>query len=273
MIRTGTANLASVGAALERAGRQVASRRDPADGGAPSAWCCPESAPSAPSPTACDELGLRDILAERIAAGRPTLAICLGMQLLAEASEESPGASGLGVVPATATAFRDDLRVPHLGWNRVAAGDGCSLLRTVTPTSPTPSSSTDVPAGWNGAWTDHGGPFVAALERGPVLGCQFHPELSGGWGQSLIERWLAAAEVVDAASARHSVSRRGRTAEWSRAFSSRVFAMPAIRWNAPRPTSAREPTSWFCSMSRRHPKIAATPSRWCGRCGGCCRCR
>ncbi|MCC6527021.1 MAG: imidazole glycerol phosphate synthase subunit HisH, partial [Polyangiaceae bacterium] len=39
--------------------------------------------------------------------------------------------------------------------------------------------------------SDHGGPFVAALERGPVLACQFHPELSGRWGQALIERWLA----------------------------------------------------------------------------------
>jgi imidazoleglycerol phosphate synthase glutamine amidotransferase subunit HisH len=51
-----------------------------------------------------------------------------------------------------------------------------------------------VPEGWRGALADHGGRFVAALERGPVLGCQFHPELSGAWGQALIERWLAAPE-------------------------------------------------------------------------------
>jgi Glutamine amidotransferase len=50
-----------------------------------------------------------------------------------------------------------------------------------------------VPAGWAGATADHGGSFVAGLERGPVLACQFHPELSGAWGQALLERWLEAA--------------------------------------------------------------------------------
>jgi imidazoleglycerol phosphate synthase glutamine amidotransferase subunit HisH len=48
-----------------------------------------------------------------------------------------------------------------------------------------------IPDGWSGATSDHGGEFVAAVERGPVLACQFHPELSGAWGQDLIERWLA----------------------------------------------------------------------------------
>ena len=53
-----------------------------------------------------------------------------------------------------------------------------------------------VPDGWNGAMADHGGEFVAAIERGAVLACQFHPELSGTWGQTLVERWLAAAGGV-----------------------------------------------------------------------------
>jgi imidazoleglycerol phosphate synthase glutamine amidotransferase subunit HisH len=47
-----------------------------------------------------------------------------------------------------------------------------------------------VPDGWTGAWTEHGSPFVSAIERGPVLACQFHPELSGSWGIALIRRWL-----------------------------------------------------------------------------------
>jgi glutamine amidotransferase len=41
-----------------------------------------------------------------------------------------------------------------------------------------------------GAWSTHGGPFVAAVERGALLGCQFHPELSGSWGAALLKRWL-----------------------------------------------------------------------------------
>jgi imidazoleglycerol phosphate synthase glutamine amidotransferase subunit HisH len=48
-----------------------------------------------------------------------------------------------------------------------------------------------LPAGWTGAFADHGGRFVAAIERGAVLGCQFHPELSGAWGAALLRRWLA----------------------------------------------------------------------------------
>ena len=49
---------------------------------------------------------------------------------------------------------------------------------------------TDQPPEWHVAWSDHGGPFVAAVERGNILGCQFHPELSGPWGEGLLERWL-----------------------------------------------------------------------------------
>lgn len=196
MIRTGTANLASVGAALERAGSTVRFSEDPADAEGADLVVLPGVGAFGPVAARLDELGLRDPLTRRIAAGRPTLAICLGLQLLAAASEESPGALGLGVVPARATAFRDGLRVPHLGWNRVTAGDGCSLLENGAAYFANSYKLDEVPTGWTGATTDHGGSFVAAIERGPVLACQFHPELSGAWGQALIERWLAAAAGV-----------------------------------------------------------------------------
>ena len=193
MIRTGTANLASVAAALERAGCTVRVSEDPAEAGRAPRLVLPGVGAFGPVARRLDELGLREPLTERIAAGRPTLAICLGLQLLAEASEETPGARGLGVLEATATGFADGLRVPHLGWNRVEAGDGCALLEDGGAYFANSYKLDAVPAGWAGATTDHGGPFVAALERGPVLACQFHPELSGPWGQALIERWLAAA--------------------------------------------------------------------------------
>ncbi|MCJ7755402.1 MAG: imidazole glycerol phosphate synthase subunit HisH [Thermoanaerobaculales bacterium] len=196
VIRTGTANLASVGAALERAGRGVRFSEDPTDAEHAHLLVLPGVGAFGPVAGRLDELRLREGLTRRIAAGRPTLAICLGLQLLAASSAENPGARGLGVVPATATAFRDGLRVPHLGWNRVTAGDGCSLLVDGDAYFANSYKLDEVPAGWAGATTDHGGIFVAALERGPVLGCQFHPELSGAWGQALIERWLAAASGV-----------------------------------------------------------------------------
>lgn len=196
MIRTGTANLASVAAALQRAGRTVRFSEDSADAERAELVVLPGVGAFGPVVERLDELRLRDPLTRRLAAGRPTLAICLGMQLLAASSSENPDARGLGVVPSKATGFRDGLRVPHLGWNRVTAGEGCSLLGDGNAYFANSYKLDEVPEGWAGATTDHGGSFVAALERGPVLACQFHPELSGAWGQALIERWLDTAAGV-----------------------------------------------------------------------------
>src|SRR5207244_1876972 len=59
----------------------------------------------------------------------------------------------------------------------------------------------EAPPGWTPAWTTHGVRFVAALEQGRILACQFHPELSGAWGAALLERWLAGATVAPSATA------------------------------------------------------------------------
>jgi imidazole glycerol phosphate synthase glutamine amidotransferase subunit len=136
------------------------------------------------------DLGLSGPLTERIGAGRPTLAICLGLQLLAAASEEDPDVAGLGVLSVTATRFPDTQRVPQLGWNTVVAQPGCRLLTDGSAYFANSYRLESIPGGWHGALSNHGGRFVAAVERGAVLGCQFHPELSGGWGQRLIARWL-----------------------------------------------------------------------------------
>ena len=125
------------------------------------------------------------------------MGICLGMQLFAEASEESPGEAGLGIVPGTAERFRSaDIRIPQLGWNEVIPQTGCRLLQPGHAYFANSYRLAQVPAGWHGALTTHGEPFVAAFERGPVLACQFHPELSGAWGRALLTRWLEAGERV-----------------------------------------------------------------------------
>ena len=193
VIRTGTANLASVAAALQRAGCSVKISQNPNDVTAAGPLVLPGVGSFGAVIRRLDELGLREPLRNRIESALPTLAICLGLQLLATASEENPGARGLGVLSTEATAFAEDLRVPHLGWNRVHAGDGCSLLEDGDAYFANSYKLDRVPTGWSGATTDHGGEFVAAVERGPVLACQFHPELSGPWGQALIERWLVTA--------------------------------------------------------------------------------
>jgi imidazole glycerol phosphate synthase glutamine amidotransferase subunit len=193
LIRTGTANLASVAAAFHRAGCGVRVTTSADDAATAARLVLPGVGAFGAVAEVIDTLGLRAPLADRIRAGRPTLAICLGLQLLADGSEESPGAAGLGVIGATATALADGVRRPQLGWNRVAAGAGCRLLSDGSAYFANSFKLDAVPDGWHGALTDHGGEFVAAVERGAVLACQFHPELSGAWGQSLVERWLAAA--------------------------------------------------------------------------------
>jgi len=193
LMRTGTANLASVAAAFHRAGRSVRISESAEDAADAALVVLPGVGSFGTVSERLDELGLRSPLGNRIRAGRPTLAVCLGMQLLGEGSEESPGAVGLGVIPATATSLRAGVRRPQLGWNRVAAGAGCRVLRDGTAYYANSFKFDTIPDGWGGALTDHGGDFVAAIERGAVLACQFHPELSGAWGQALVERWLARA--------------------------------------------------------------------------------
>lgn len=132
-------------------------------------------------------------LRERLSEGRPTLAICLGLQLLGTGSDEAPGVEGLGIVPARASRFADDdrdLRVPHMGFNRVVADPDCEILTSGDAYFAHSYRWDTLPANWHGATTEHGGPFVAAVERGRVLACQFHPELSASYGSDLLMRWL-----------------------------------------------------------------------------------
>jgi imidazole glycerol phosphate synthase glutamine amidotransferase subunit len=133
---------------------------------------------------------LVDAIAQRIDEQQPLLAVCLGLQLLCSQSEESAEVAGLGLFEQTVTRFGPNLRVPQLGWNRVRPSKDCDLLRDGYAYYANSFRLTTIPKGWRGAYSEYGEPFVAAIERGPLLACQFHPELSGAWGQSLIERWL-----------------------------------------------------------------------------------
>ncbi len=195
VVPTGTANLASVRAAFERLGARVelaerAARIEDAE-----RVVLPGVGAFGASMAQIREHGFDQPLVARIRAGRATFAVCVGLQLLFEASEESPEARGLGVIPGTITRLPDTVRVPQLGWNRVEPGPGCRLIEAGHAYfANSYRAAPPAPDGWAAATADHGGPFVAAIERGAVLGCQFHPELSGAWGQALIGRWLARAD-------------------------------------------------------------------------------
>lgn len=190
VVSTGVANLASVLAGLHRAGAGAHVERDPAAVAAAAHVMLPGVGAFGPGMQELRTSGLAEVLIERVRAGRPTLAICLGLQLLCRRSAESPGVPGLGCIDGDVEPFPNGVRSPQFGWNRVHAGPGCRLLQDGYAYFANSYRLAEPPAGWCAATAEHGAAFVAALERGAVLACQFHPELSGSWGGELLQRWL-----------------------------------------------------------------------------------
>jgi len=131
----------------------------------------------------------REALEEAVEDGAPLLGSCLGMQLLFERSEESPG-DGLGLLPGEVKRFTGNVKTPHMGWNTVEPLRDSPLLEGVEPGSyfyfvhsyyPEPADPRDTLAS-----TCYGGEFASIVERGTVYGTQFHPEKSGKTGARLL---------------------------------------------------------------------------------------
>lgn len=205
IIRTGSANIASVAAAFTRLGvgstvTSIAETVRDAD-----LVVLPGVGAFGPAMKALREDGLDDAIKSRLEAKLPLLAICLGLQLLFEFSEESPGIPGLSIVPGTVTRFQPHLRTPQMGWNEVlpseinAASGTPPLLRPSWMYFANSYCVRTPPPGWECALTQYGGSFVSAMQKGRTLACQFHPELSGAAGLSLIKRWAALATVKEPA--------------------------------------------------------------------------
>jgi len=190
IVPTGTANVASVGAAFRRLGVEPRDAATPDDVEAAARVVLPGVGAFGSAMGAIDAAGMRDALRDRVDADRATLAVCVGMQLLGESSTESPGVAGLGALPAAVSGFPAGVRVPQLGWNQVEPAAGSRYLSPGWAYFANSFRYEAPPAGWAIAVAGHGGPFVAALERGSVLAVQFHPELSGGWGTGVLSRWL-----------------------------------------------------------------------------------
>lgn len=142
--------------------------------------------------------GLADLAIEAVDADRPFLGICVGMQLLYERSEESPGVAGLGLLPGAVRRLPDGVKRPQMQWNRLdvvrpspmfAGLDDPAWVYFVHSFAAEPGDEVV-------ATCDYGGPVTAAVERGALWATQFHPEKSAHNGLRLLAAFVAAAEAA-----------------------------------------------------------------------------
>ena len=190
IVKTGLANIASVKAALERLGAECVVSDSVEQIRRADRLVLPGVGAFGAGMSQLDAHGLTDVLKERVQSDAPTLAICLGLQLLCQDSEESPNVQGLSCIPASVGRFSNQVNVPQLGWNMLNAPEGCSYLDSGYVYYANSFRIKSPPAGWLVATSDYDGTFCGAIERGAILGCQFHPELSGTFGATILNNWL-----------------------------------------------------------------------------------
>jgi len=142
--------------------------------------------------TALADRQLLEPLRGALAAGKPFLGICLGLQALYEASDEAPGVAGFGILPGRVARFEGVFKVPHVGWSDIQVRNNAGLLRGVPSSSfvyychsyygPVTDAATAV--------TEYGQTFAAVVERENVRAVQFHPEKSGLVGLTVLKNFL-----------------------------------------------------------------------------------
>ncbi len=196
----GSGNLRSAERALARVGAEVTVTADPhlaaeADGlvvpGVGAFATCMAGLHAVHGPTLIDR---------RLAGGRPVLGICVGMQVMFDSGDEHGVVTdGCGEWPGTVERLKADV-LPHMGWNTVQAPAGSRLFAglsgerfyfvhsyAVRRWELPPSDLVAAPLV---TWAEHGEPFVAAVENGPLSATQFHPEKSGDAGAALLRSWV-----------------------------------------------------------------------------------
>jgi glutamine amidotransferase len=189
----GAANLVSITHGLAAVGADVVVVAEPSALAGADALVVPGVGAAASAMTHLRERGLVEPLRDWVGAGRPCLGICLGFEILFDASDEGD-AETLGLLAGRTVALRDAPTLPHIGWNVVRAvrphplfdgiPDG-SYFYFVHSFAPVPADDGVVVA-----QTDHGHPFASAVAKGSLYGLQFHPEKSSDAGLRLLSNFL-----------------------------------------------------------------------------------
>ena len=191
IIDYGMGNLHSAAKALEKVGAQVTVTRDPELVRQADKVILPGVGAFGDCMKNLNERGLAPVIHEVIAAGKPFLGICVGLQMLFEGSEEDPGVAGLGIFKGMVRKIAaPGLKIPHMGWNNLEYRTSSSLFQGLPPAAyvyfvhsyhavPTDESCIT-------AVTDYGGQVTAAGGRGLVQAVQFHPEKSSAVGLKIL---------------------------------------------------------------------------------------
>ncbi len=133
--------------------------------------------------------GLAEPLRSKLNEGMPFLGICVGLQVLFEASEEAPGIEGLSIFKGRNVRFTEG-KIPQIGWNKIKTTEADSVLKDdyfyfVNSFHAVPEDASIV-----SAIAEYGRPFTAAVQRNNIAATQFHPEKSGAAGQEVLRRWV-----------------------------------------------------------------------------------
>ena len=204
----GMGNLRSVSKAFQSQGFSVNVTKDPGDIRNASGLVLPGQGAFGDCVKNLEENGIFHTIKEFIQSGKPYLGICLGLQVLFEGSEESPGVAGLGLLGGKVVRFpsfkKERLKVPHMGWNRISIRKKTALLEGVPDGSwfyfvhsyfPVPEDK-----GVTAVSCTYGLEFTAAVAAGNIFACQFHPEKSSAHGLRILRNFgLLCGEKMKAA--------------------------------------------------------------------------
>ena len=192
----GSGNLRSAQRALQRVGATVEVTSDPAAAAAADGLVVPGVGAYEACMTGLRGIGGEKIVADRVAASRPVLGICVGMQIMfARGVEFGVETEGCAQWPGSVVRL-DAPVIPHMGWNVVAAAPGSALFKGLDAGTRFYFVHSYAAQRWEGdpdallTWATHHVPFLAAVEDGALSATQFHPEKSGDAGAALLSNWV-----------------------------------------------------------------------------------